>query len=178
MATYKSDFLNILSERGFIHQVSEPDVMDAKQIREGRINPASWRSGDPLIADEPEPRVAQIVHPRVAAERAQPAAEFRDLFPPAVLFEPIIPRDAQGSLFMFHREDEPLRRLLLDETGRAELERLWSELHFLSEDALANTLMYAELLKLYSQKGQAEMHFFIQTFENVKYNICHPFFNS
>jgi tyrosyl-tRNA synthetase len=30
MATYKSDFLNILSERGFIHQVSEPDVLDAK----------------------------------------------------------------------------------------------------------------------------------------------------
>jgi mono/diheme cytochrome c family protein len=145
--------------------LAEPDVMDAKQIREGRINPTSWRSGDPLIADEPEPRVAQIVHPRVAAERVQPAAEFRALFPPAVLFEPIIPRDAQGSLFMFHREDEPLRRLLLDETGRAELERLWSELHFLREDAPANTLMYAELLKLYSQKGQAQMHFFIQTFE-------------
>ena len=145
--------------------LAEPDVMDAKQIKEGRINPTSWRSGDPLIADKPEPRVAQIVHPRVAAERAQPAAEFRGLFPPAVLFEPIVPRDAQGSLFMFHREDEPLRRLLLDETGRAELERLWSELHFLSQDAVANTLMYAELLKLYSQKGQAEMHFFIQTFE-------------
>ena len=30
MATYKTDFLNILSERGFIHQVSEPDVLDAK----------------------------------------------------------------------------------------------------------------------------------------------------
>jgi len=29
MTTYKSDFLNILSERGFIHQVSEPDVLDA-----------------------------------------------------------------------------------------------------------------------------------------------------
>jgi tyrosyl-tRNA synthetase len=30
MTTYKSDFLNILSERGFIHQVSEPDVLDAR----------------------------------------------------------------------------------------------------------------------------------------------------
>ena len=144
--------------------LAEPDFTDPKQIS-GRINPTSWRSGDPLIADEPEPRVAQIVHPRGAAERAKPAAEFRALFPPAVLFEPVIPRDAQGSLFMFHREDEPLRRLLLDETSRAELERLWSELHFLREDAPANTLMYAELLKLYSQKGQAQMHFFIQTFE-------------
>jgi tyrosyl-tRNA synthetase len=32
MTTYKSDFLNILSERGFIHQVSEPDVLDAKAV--------------------------------------------------------------------------------------------------------------------------------------------------
>ncbi len=29
MSTYKSDFLNVLASRGFIHQVSEPDAMDA-----------------------------------------------------------------------------------------------------------------------------------------------------
>jgi tyrosyl-tRNA synthetase len=29
MSAYKSDFLNILAERGFIHQISEPDVLDA-----------------------------------------------------------------------------------------------------------------------------------------------------
>jgi len=28
MTTYKSDFLNVLAARGFIHQVSEPDVLD------------------------------------------------------------------------------------------------------------------------------------------------------
>jgi tyrosyl-tRNA synthetase len=36
MSAYKSDFLNILAERGFIHQVSEPEALDqlasAKQI--------------------------------------------------------------------------------------------------------------------------------------------------
>jgi tyrosyl-tRNA synthetase len=30
MSAYKSDFLNILAERGFIHQVSEPDTLDAR----------------------------------------------------------------------------------------------------------------------------------------------------
>jgi tyrosyl-tRNA synthetase len=30
MSTYKSDFLNVLAQRGFIHQVSEPDVLDAR----------------------------------------------------------------------------------------------------------------------------------------------------
>jgi tyrosyl-tRNA synthetase len=29
MGTYKSDFLKVLSERGFIHQVSEPEALDA-----------------------------------------------------------------------------------------------------------------------------------------------------
>ncbi|HEX3858929.1 MAG TPA: tyrosine--tRNA ligase [Pseudolabrys sp.] len=29
MSAYKSDFLNILAERGFIHQVSEPDALDS-----------------------------------------------------------------------------------------------------------------------------------------------------
>ncbi len=129
-----------------------------------RTRPAKWRGGEPLVLEEPDPRVVQIVHPRVAAERARPAEEFRGLFPPAVLFAPIVPRDAQGSLFMFHREDEPLRRLLLDDAGRAELERLWAELHFVSEDAVAHRRMYTDLLSYYRYEPSAGMMFFhIQT---------------
>ena len=33
MSAYKSDFLNILAERGFIHQVSEPDALDALAVK-------------------------------------------------------------------------------------------------------------------------------------------------
>ncbi len=36
MTTFKSDFLDVLSRRGFIHQVSEPDALDAL-AREARI---------------------------------------------------------------------------------------------------------------------------------------------
>ena len=32
MSAYKSDFLNILAERGFIHQLSEPDALDARAL--------------------------------------------------------------------------------------------------------------------------------------------------
>src|ERR1700722_2167785 len=35
MSTFKSDFLNVLSERGFVHQISEPDVLDALAERGG-----------------------------------------------------------------------------------------------------------------------------------------------
>ncbi|MFO0816942.1 MAG: DUF1592 domain-containing protein [Pirellulales bacterium] len=114
-----------------------------------------------------DPRAAQIVHRRVAAERARPAAEFRALFPPAVLFQPIIPRDAQGSVFLYRREDEPLRRLLLDDAGRVELDRLWSELEFVSEQALATPTAYASLVQYYRKPndGARIMFFYIQEFE-------------
>jgi hypothetical protein len=124
---------------------------------------SKWKSGDPLVIDEPEPRVAQLAHPRVAAERARPALEFRALFPPAVVFEPIIPRDAQGSLFIFRRNDEPLRRLLLGDAGRAELERLWSELHFVSQDAVSHRRMYEDLVSFYRYGTNGVMFFYIQT---------------
>jgi len=29
MSQFKSDFLTILSERGFIHQISDPEALDA-----------------------------------------------------------------------------------------------------------------------------------------------------
>ena len=114
-----------------------------------------------------DPLAAQIVHPRVAAEQARQAAEFRALFPPAVLFEAIIPRDAQGSVFLYRREDEPLRRLLLDEAGRAEIDRLWSELEFVSEQALATPIAYEGLVQYYRKPndGARIMFFYIQQFE-------------
>ncbi|MFM8727144.1 MAG: hypothetical protein ACKON9_18685, partial [Planctomycetaceae bacterium] len=103
---------------------------------------------EPVATATPgDPMAAQIVHPRVAAEKARPAAEFRALFPPAVLFQPIIPRDAQGSVFLYRREDEPLRRLLLDDVGRAEIDRLWSELEFVSEQALATPIAFEGLVQ-------------------------------
>ena len=118
-------------------------------------------------AEVGDPRAAQIVHPRVATEQAQQASEFRALFPPAVLFQPIIPRDAQGSVFLYRREDEPLRRLLLDEAGRAELDRLWSELEFISEQALATPIAYEGLVQYYRKPndGARIMFFYIQLFE-------------
>jgi tyrosyl-tRNA synthetase len=36
MSAYKSEFLNILAERGFIHQVSEPEILD-QRAKEGPI---------------------------------------------------------------------------------------------------------------------------------------------
>ncbi len=114
-----------------------------------------------------DPRAALIVHPHVAEQQERSAAWFRALFPPAVLFQPIIPRDAQGSVFLYRREDEPLRRLLLDDAGRAEVDRLWRELEFVSQQALATPIAYESLVQYYRKPndGARIMFFYIQEFE-------------
>lgn len=114
-----------------------------------------------------DPHAAQIMHPRIASKRAEPAKEFRLLFPPAVLFQPIIPRDAQGSVFLYRREDEPLRRLMLDEAGKKEIDRLWSELEFVSEQALSTPFAYEGLVQYYRKPndGARIMFFYIQEFQ-------------
>jgi len=130
------------------------------------------RLAEPVAKATPgDPRVATIVHPRVVAEQSRQAKQFRALFPPAILFAPIIPRDAQGSIFLYHREDEPLRRLLLDDAGRTELNRLWSELEFVSQQAFATPRMLEEITQYYRRPndGARIMFFYMQLFdEQVK----------
>ena len=43
MSAYKSEFLNVLAARGFIHQVSEPEALDALAAKGAKIGRASCR---------------------------------------------------------------------------------------------------------------------------------------
>lgn len=63
-------------------------------------------------------------------------ADFRRVFPLFVCFPPVVPTDEVVSLKMFHREDEPLERLFLDEPARRRLDRLWHEHRFISRQAV------------------------------------------
>jgi hypothetical protein len=73
------------------------------------------------------------------------------LFPAALCYTKIVPVDEVVTLTLFHREDDPLRRLMLDEQGQAELDRLWSELHFVAHDALTLVDAYAQLMEYATQ---------------------------
>jgi len=59
-------------------------------------------------------------------------AEFRRLFPPNICYPHVIPLDEVVCLKTFHREDEPLLELFLDDVQTQELERLWDEHRFVS----------------------------------------------
>jgi mono/diheme cytochrome c family protein len=60
-------------------------------------------------------------------------AKFRRLFPPNICYPHVIPLDEVVCLKTFHREDEPLLRLFLDDEQTQELERLWHEHRFITK---------------------------------------------
>lgn len=83
--------------------------------------------------------------------------DFRRLFPAALCYSRIVPVDEAITLAQFHREDEPLVRLMLDEAQRARLDRLWEELHFVSRDALTIVDSYAQLMEYATQDSDPRL---------------------
>ncbi|HEX7899764.1 MAG TPA: DUF1592 domain-containing protein [Planctomycetota bacterium] len=76
---------------------------------------------------------APVVAPGDAAKRVAAGLDaFRALFPTFVCFPHVIPEDEAVCLKLYHREDEPLLRLFLDEAATRRLERLWDEHRYIS----------------------------------------------
>ncbi|HTE18164.1 MAG TPA: DUF1592 domain-containing protein, partial [Armatimonadota bacterium] len=66
----------------------------------------------------------------------QAFTEYRALFPAALAYTAIVPVDEVVTLTLFHREDEPLRRLMLTDAEARQLDRLWSELEWTGQAPL------------------------------------------
>lgn len=77
--------------------------------------------------------------------------DFRRLFPAAVCYTKIVPVDEVVTLTLYYREDEPLRRLLLDERESAELDRLWNELLFIAQEPIALTAAFEQISEFATQ---------------------------
>ncbi|MBL8901134.1 MAG: DUF1592 domain-containing protein, partial [Planctomycetes bacterium] len=111
------------------------------------------------LALEAEPRSPGLpTFPLIASEDAETRArvraacdELRSLFPAALCYERIVPVDEVVTLVTQHREDEPLVRLMLEEAEAAELERLWSELRFVSRDPLVQVDVFEQLWQYATQ---------------------------
>jgi hypothetical protein len=59
--------------------------------------------------------------------------DFRRCFPTFICYSRVIPDDEVVCLKLYHREDEPLTRLFLDDAQTRRLDRLWAELRFISQ---------------------------------------------
>jgi hypothetical protein len=78
-------------------------------------------------------------------------AEFRVLFPAALCYTKIVPADEIVTLTLFFREDEQLKRLMLNKEQTAEIDRLWDELRFISEAPLKQVDVFEQLWQFATQ---------------------------
>jgi hypothetical protein len=62
-----------------------------------------------------------------------------------------VPVDEVVTLTLYYREDDALRRLMLTPAETAELERLWSELHYVSQDAFKLVDAFEQLWQFATQ---------------------------
>ncbi|MDB6155282.1 MAG: cytochrome [Chthoniobacteraceae bacterium] len=104
--------------------------------------------GTPIVINDGSPA-------RVRVEEA--FEKFRQLFPAALCYTKIVPVDEVVTLTLFHREDGPLSRLMLDDGQKAKLDRLWDQLHFVSRDALTLVDAYAQLMEFATQDGDPKL---------------------
>ncbi|MGD9722705.1 MAG: DUF1592 domain-containing protein [Pirellulales bacterium] len=127
-------------------------VLDATAAAEGSVQllvaPARPDALEALRPDAPV-LVGEAGAARQRYERA--FDDHRRWFPRAVCYPQIVPVDEVVTLTLFHREDEPLCRLMLDDGQRAALDRLWNELHFVSQDAFASVDAFAQLMEYATQ---------------------------
>jgi hypothetical protein len=117
------------------------------------------------LTDRPAPReslgrlrpgVPIVVHRASRAEARLLAAmeQFRRVFPAALCFRQIIPVDEVVTAIQFFRSDEPFARLMLDDAGRARLDRGWDELHYVSQDGIRVYQTFDQMLGFASQENQ------------------------
>lgn len=109
----------------------------------------TWSDGErPVTSDSP------ILVPSGSRARArieQAFDDFRQVFPAALCYTKIVPVDEVVTLTLFYREDDPLRRLMLDEVEARALDRLWDALRFVSQEPLKLVDAYEQLWQFATQ---------------------------
>jgi hypothetical protein len=136
-------------------------------VTSGLLHPSagagSVQLGVSTAKPEPRPKL-DPTRPIVVAD-AGPARDrfetgfeaFRKMFPPALCYSKVVPVDEVITLTLFYREDDHLRRLMLDDAQTARLDRLWGELRFVSQDALTLVDAFQQLLEYASQDGDPKV---------------------
>jgi Protein of unknown function (DUF1592)/Protein of unknown function (DUF1588)/Protein of unknown function (DUF1585)/Protein of unknown function (DUF1595) len=89
-------------------------------------------------------------------------ADFRRVFPLYTCFPIVVPTDEVVTLKMFHREDDPLVRMLLNEEQARRLDRLWAEQRFISRQPAAEYAYLPQFMGFTTQDTPKEFQqFFI-----------------
>ena len=125
---------SIWGQTGSVQVHAGPEVPQSTQ---GLVPPVGANDAHPEANANPEPaRYPVIVGNDATRGRFQEAfAVFRKWFPPALCYTQIVPVDEGITISLFHRADRALIRLVLEEGEKRELDRLWHQLRYVSQDA-------------------------------------------
>jgi Protein of unknown function (DUF1592)/Protein of unknown function (DUF1588)/Protein of unknown function (DUF1585)/Protein of unknown function (DUF1587)/Protein of unknown function (DUF1595)/Planctomycete cytochrome C len=106
-----------------------------------------WWSGDPAtpLLTQPEGTAYRRISTVIA--------DLQRLFPASVCYTRIVPVDEVVTLTLFFREDLELKRLALSDAEVEELDRLWQQLHFISQQALIQVDAFEQLWQYATQDG-------------------------
>jgi len=116
---------------------------------------AAWTDADRAVASS----LPILVAADGDARRRVKASidEFRRLFPASLCYTKIVPVDEVVTLTLFHREDDHLRELMLDDEQSGQLDKLWDELHFVSQDAFGSVDAFEQILEFASQDADPKV---------------------
>jgi hypothetical protein len=126
-------------------------ILDPKDGRDGtvrleagatRVEPSAIGASSPIVVNDGSPS-----RDRVLAA----FAAFRDLFPPQVCYEQIVPVDEVVTLTLFYRQDDALRRLMLSGEQAAELDRMWDELFYVAQEPLRYEVAFEQIREFATQ---------------------------
>jgi len=142
-------------------------------VVEAKIDP---KGGDRAVqfqlatSDQPAPRVLDGKQPCVATGSAAQALsagldDFRRCFPMFLCYPRVVPDDEVVCLKLYHRDDEPLVRLFLDEAQTRRLEKLWEEHRFISQWPVTEHKNLPLFIGFVTQDGGAEA---VKYFESLR----------
>ncbi|MEZ6126884.1 MAG: DUF1592 domain-containing protein [Planctomycetaceae bacterium] len=110
---------------------------------------------EPVTADGLRPGSVLCRPDSTAAQQARAAmADFGNLFPYAVCYTKIVPVDEVVTATLFHREDDLFRTLLLNADETSELNQLWDDLLFVSEEPLKFVVSVEQIREFATQDRQ------------------------
>ena len=102
----------------------------------------SGASDTPILVSE-----GSSTHERVESQ----FRSFVNLFPPALCYAKIVPVDEVVTLTLFHREDDHLRRLMLNDNQADELDQLWDELSYVAQEPLKYQVAFEQIREFATQ---------------------------
>jgi hypothetical protein len=141
------------------------ELLDGSEfVTSATIHPASIQDGSVQVSvqtSSPSPhgrRGLDPASPVVVADGSPARSRFetafrdvRSLFPPVLCYTQIVPVDEAVTLNLFYREDDNLRRLMLDDQQAAHLDRLWDELIYISQEPFLQATAFEQISEFATQ---------------------------